>query len=168
MDNLRSTRKHRLNWRNPVHLLAFGFGAGVSPVAPGTLGTLVAIPLILLFQGLSPIQYLLLTAILFLAGIWICDRTARDLEAQDPGELVWDEIVGYLITMIFAPAGWKSLIAGFLLFRFFDILKPWPIKTIDRRVKGGIGIMLDDAMAGLYGLLVLQALHVLAPGMLAG
>ncbi len=164
MGERRSARKQAFDWRDPVHLLAFGFGAGTSPVAPGTLGTLVAIPLFLVFQGLSLVAYLGITVILFLVGIWICDRTSRDLGARDPGGIVWDEIVGYLITMISAPAGWGWMVAGFVFFRFFDILKPWPIGLIDRRVKGGIGIMLDDALAGIYGLLALQLLRVVEAG----
>ncbi len=166
MHESRSAQKRALDWRDPVHLLAFGFGAGTSPLAPGTLGTLVAIPLFLVLQGLSLIAYLVITAILFLVGIWICDKTSRDLGAQDPGGIVWDEIVGYLITMISAPAGWGWVVAGFLFFRFFDILKPWPIRLIDRRIKGGIGIMLDDALAGLFGLLAVQALRVADVGAL--
>ncbi len=166
MGERRSAHKQAFDWRDPVHLLAFGFGAGTSPVAPGTLGTLVAIPLFLVFQGLSLVAYLGITVILFLVGIWICDRTSRDLGAQDPGGIVWDEIVGYLVTMIAAPAGWGWMVAGFVFFRFFDILKPWPIGLIDRRVKGGIGIMLDDALAGFFSLLAVQVLRVADVGAL--
>ncbi len=160
------TGKQTLNWRNPVHLLAFGFGAGASPVAPGTLGTLMGIPLFLLLQHLPFTGYLVSTAILFLAGVRICGRTARDLGDKDPGGIVWDEIVGYLITMTAAPAGWGWMIAGFLLFRVFDILKPWPIGLIDSRVAGGTGIMLDDALAGVYALAALQTLHIMDAGAL--
>ena len=164
MNESRSARKQPLNWRNPVHLLAFGFGAGASPVAPGTLGTLVAVPLVLLLQQLSLFSYLAITAALFVIGVWLCDRTARDLQAEDPGGIVWDEIVGYLITMTSAPAGWGWLLAGFLFFRVFDILKPWPIRLIDRRVTGGAGIMLDDVLAGAFGLAALQTLQIVVAG----
>jgi phosphatidylglycerophosphatase A len=146
--------------RNPVHLLAFGFGSGLAPKAPGTFGTLVAVPLFLLLQPLSLSVYLALVALGFALGIWICDRTARDLGVHDHGGIVWDEIVGYLFAMSLAPAGGWWIVSGFLLFRFFDILKPWPIRWLDLRVPGGFGIMLDDMMAGLYAGLVMTLLHL--------
>lgn len=142
--------------RNPLHLLAFGFGSGLAPRAPGTFGTLVGIPLYLLLQDLALPVYLGLVLAGFLAGIGICGRTSRDLGVHDHGGIVWDEIIGYLLTMTLAPAGWTWVLIGFLLFRFFDILKPWPIRWLDRRVPGGFGIMLDDLLAGVYaGLLML-------------
>lgn len=143
-------------WRNPVHLLAFGLGSGAMPFAPGTFGTLLAIPLFLLMQPLPLWLYLLITLMLALLGIWLCGRTARELGVHDHSGIVWDEIVGYLITMIAVPAQWPWVLAGFLLFRLFDILKPWPIGWADRRVQGGLGIMLDDVLAALYALLILQ------------
>ncbi len=136
--------------RQPLHLLAFGFGSGLAPKAPGTFGTLVAVPIYLLMQGLPLIAYLALVLAGFIAGIWICDRTSRDLGVHDHGGIVWDEIIGYLLTMSLAPSGWVWVLLGFLLFRFFDILKPWPIRWLDRRVPGGFGIMLDDLIAGLF------------------
>ena len=145
-------------WRNPVHLLAFGLGSGAMPFAPGTFGTLLAIPLFLLMQPLALWLYLLITLLLGLVGIWLCGKTARDLGVHDHSGIVWDEIVGYLITMIAVPAGWPWVLAGFLLFRLFDILKPWPIGWADRRVHGGLGIMLDDVLAGLMALACLQLL----------
>lgn len=150
-------------WKNPVHLLACGLGAGAMPFAPGTFGTLVAIPLYLLMQMLALPLYLALTLLLFILGIWLCQVTARDLGVHDHGGIVWDEVVGYLITMTAAPAGWEWVVAGFLLFRFFDILKPWPIHRLDRQLHGGIGIMLDDVLAGVYGALCLQLLHSSLP-----
>jgi phosphatidylglycerophosphatase A len=141
--------------RNPLHLLAFGFGSGLAPKAPGTLGTLVAVPLYLLLQGLPLVVYLSLVLTGFLAGIWICGRTSRDLGVHDHGGIVWDEIIGYLLTMALAPSGWEWVLLGFLLFRFFDILKPWPIRWFDQRVPGGFGIMFDDLLAGLYAGLVM-------------
>jgi phosphatidylglycerophosphatase A len=146
----------RPDWSNPVHLLAFGLGSGAVPKAPGTAGTIAAIPLYLLLQPLAPLYYLLLTAVLFLAGIWLCGRTSRDLGVHDHGGIVWDEWVGFLFTLWLAPAGWIWLLAGFVLFRLFDILKPWPIGWLDRRIGGGLGIMLDDLLAGLYGFALLQ------------
>ncbi|OOZ38822.1 phosphatidylglycerophosphatase A [Solemya pervernicosa gill symbiont] len=143
-------------FRNLTHLLACGFGSGAAPVAPGTFGTVAAIPIYLLMLQLDANLYLLLTAALFLVGIPICTRTADDLGVHDHPGIVWDEIVGYLVTMIAAPPGWLWMVVGFVLFRIFDILKPWPIRTIDRKVAGGLGIMLDDLLAGLFSLLLLQ------------
>ncbi|MGB4333285.1 MAG: phosphatidylglycerophosphatase A [Chromatiaceae bacterium] len=137
------------DWRRPHHWIAFGFGAGLSPLAPGTAGTLIAIPLYLVLQVLPPLGYLLVLAILFLVGLWACDKTARELSASDPGAIVWDEILGFLVTMALAPPGWIWILLGFILFRLFDILKPWPIGALDRRIKGGLGILLDDLVAGL-------------------
>jgi len=146
----------RPNWRNPIHLLAFGLGSGAAPKAPGTFGTLAAVPLYLLLQPLADLQYLVLVLLLFLFGIWLCDRTSRDLGVHDHGGIVWDEWIGFLITMWMAPPGWYWLLAGFCLFRLFDILKPWPISWLDRRVSGGLGIMLDDVLAGIFGFVIIQ------------
>lgn len=145
-------------WRNPIHLLAFGFGAGCAPKAPGTFGTLVAIPMYWLLQGLSLWLYLSMAVLLFVLGIWLCGRTARDLGVHDHSGIVWDEIVGYLVVMTAAPTGWLWMIVGFGLFRLFDILKPWPINIIDEGIGGGFGIMLDDLLAGVYACVVLQML----------
>lgn len=147
-----------LNLANPVHLLAFGFGSGVGPKAPGTWGTLVAVPIFLLMQDLSLPVYLGLVAVITVLGIWLCDVTAKDLGVHDHPGIVWDEIAGYLITMIAAPSGWLWLVIGFVLFRLFDILKPWPIRSIDEGVDGGLGIMLDDVLAGVMAFACLQLL----------
>ena len=128
------------------------------PRAPGTWGTLVALPIYGLMVGLAPLPYVALTALLFLVGIWLCHVTARDLRVHDHPGIVWDEIVGYLVTMIAAPEGWLWWLLGFLLFRLFDILKPWPIRIADRRVGGGFGIMLDDLLAGVMAWACLQGL----------
>jgi phosphatidylglycerophosphatase A len=151
-----ATPEPRPDWRNPIHLLAFGLGSGAAPRAPGTFGTLAAVPLYLLLQPLAPLPYLLLVLLLFLLGIWLCGRTSRDLGVHDHGGIVWDEWVGLLITLWMAPPGWYWLLAGFCLFRFFDILKPWPIGLLDRQVSGGLGIMLDDVLAGIYGFVLIQ------------
>jgi phosphatidylglycerophosphatase A len=148
--------KPSLNWRNPLHLLAFGLGSGALPKAPGTFGTLAAIPLYLLLQPLSLVPYLLTILGMFLFGIWLCEVVSRDLGVHDHGGIVWDEWVGFLITMIAAPQDWVWLLAGFALFRLFDIWKPWPIGLLDKRIGGGLGIMLDDVLAGLYGLALMQ------------
>jgi phosphatidylglycerophosphatase A len=147
--------------RNPVHFLAFGLGSGLSPRAPGTCGTLVAVPLYLLLSQLPLPLYLLMLIVTFGVGIWLCDKTSRDLGVHDHGGIVWDEFVGYWITMTVAPAGWLWLLAGFVLFRVFDILKPFPINWLDRNLKGGLGIMVDDAVAGSLAWFCLQLLHIL-------
>ena len=146
-------------WRNPIHLLAFGLGAGLAPVAPGTFGTLVALPLYYYLQRLASGWYLLLLAALFIAGIVLCGKTARDLRTPDHSGIVWDEIVGYLVTMFMAPTGWQWMLLGFVLFRLFDIWKPFPIRWFDRNVHGGLGIMLDDVAAGVAAALVLQGVY---------
>ena len=145
---------------HPVDLLALGFGSGLLPKAPGTAGTLAAVPVYLLVQPLAWPSYLALTAVLFVAGIAICAHTAARLGVHDHPGIVWDEIVGYLVTMTLAPAGWPWIATGFVLFRFFDVLKPWPIRWCDRQVRGGFGIMLDDLIAGAFAACVLQLLAV--------
>ena len=144
-------------WSNPIHLLAFGLGSGAMPKAPGTFGTIAAIPLYLLLMHLTPWSYLLVVAAMFLLGVWLCDRTARDLGVHDHAGIVWDEWVGFLVTLWLVPTGFGWIFLGFLLFRLFDILKPWPINWLDRHVGGGLGIMLDDLLAGIFGFTILQA-----------
>jgi phosphatidylglycerophosphatase A len=144
---------------NPMGFLALGFGSGLVPLAPGTAGTLAAVPLYLLLQQLHSGLYLGLVCLLFLAGIPICTHIARLLDVHDHPGIVWDEIVGYLVTMVFAPAGWVWVVTGFVLFRIFDIAKPWPIRWCDRHVSGGLGIMLDDLLAGVFAAIVLQLLY---------
>jgi phosphatidylglycerophosphatase A len=144
--------------RKFAHFLAFGFGAGKAPVAPGTFGTLVGIAAYLLLQPLSALSYAVTVLALFVLGVWLCQVTERDLGVHDHPGIVWDEIVGYLITMFMAPAGWAWIVAGFFLFRLFDIWKPFPIRQLERRIQGGFGNMLDDALAGLYSLAALQGM----------
>ena len=144
--------------RDPVHWLAFGFGSGCSPWAPGTFGTLAAIPVYLLLKDTPIWLYLLITALMFSIGIWLCEKTAEKLGVHDHPGIVWDEIVGYLVTMIAAPQGWLWIFIGFVLFRIFDILKPWPISIADKRIGGGFGIMIDDVLAGIFAFVVLQLL----------
>lgn len=144
--------------KDPVVLIAVGFGSGLAPKAPGTAGTLIAIPLYLLMQPLPLISYLLITTCLFIAGIWICTYTAEILGVHDHPSIVIDEIVGYLITMIAAPDGWLIIIVGFVLFRLLDALKPWPISWFDRNINGGLGIMIDDVVAGIIALAIIQGL----------
>ena len=121
--------------RNPVHFCAFGFGSGCAPKAPGTFG--------------------------FIVGVYFCDKASTALGVHDHGGIVWDEFVGFWITMIAVPEGWQWLILGFFLFRLFDIWKPQPIKYLDEKVHGGFGIMLDDVVAGLFALISLQVIYFL-------
>lgn len=143
-------------FKNPNHLFAFGFGSGLAKKAPGTFGTLAAIPFFLLLQNLSWPIYLSWLLVTFALGVVWCDRSSKALGVHDHGGIVWDEFVGFWITMFMAPAGWVWILLGFVLFRFFDILKPWPINWLDKKVHGGFGIMIDDVLAGIYALIVLQ------------
>jgi len=143
---------------NPIHLLAVGFGSGLSPRAPGTMGTLAAIPLWWVLSHLPLVAYAAVTLLVCVVGVWICDRAARDFGVHDHPAIVWDEIAGFLITMLMVPAGLLWVLAGFVLFRLFDIIKPWPIGWVDRHVGGGFGIMIDDVIAGVFAACVLQIL----------
>ena len=142
---------------SPVAFLGLGFGSGLAPKAPGTFGTLAAIPIYLLICGYAPSTYLAILLVVSIAGVWICGQTASQLDSHDHPAIVWDEIAGYLLTMAFIPVSVINVIVGFLLFRFFDILKPWPIRAIDRNVHGGFGIMLDDIIAGIFAWLILYS-----------
>jgi phosphatidylglycerophosphatase A len=140
---------------DPVHILAFGFGTGLSPVAPGTVGSLVGVLFAWLTLDLGLPLQLGVAAAISLTGIWICGESARRIGVHDHGGIVWDEIAGMYITLLAAPptvAGW---ILAFVLFRAFDIAKPWPIRDLDHRLGGGVGIMLDDLAAALYALILL-------------
>lgn len=143
-------------WQNPIYFLAFGFGSGALPLAPGTWGTVVAIPLYLLIQSLSLPFYGIVVVLASLVGIWLCDVTERATGISDDPRIVWDEICGYLLTMLAAPKGWLWIIAGFVLFRLFDIWKPWPIRWVDKHAPGGLGVMVDDLLAGVYAFVVIQ------------
>ena len=156
----------RPSWRfllsHPARLVAFGFGAGLVPVAPGTWGTLLALPVFLLVSPrLEPVEFLLMLLALFALGVWACDVTGRSLGNSDHGGMVWDETVAFLLVLFFTPAGlhWQAL--AFLIFRLFDILKPPPIRYYERTFKNGFGVMLDDLIAAFYTLLVLAAVKTL-------
>ena len=146
----------KLSLSNPVHFLALGFGSGLAAKAPGTFGTLAALPVFWFVSQFSLVGYLLFTLVAAVIGIYLCDKTANDMGVHDHGAIVWDEVVGLLITLIAAPAGWLWVIVGFALFRFFDIVKPWPIKWLDSKVSGGFGIMIDDVVAGIFAFIGLQ------------
>ena len=144
---------------DPVLFLAFGFGAGLAKKAPGTFGTLAAIPVYLVLMQGNLFVYSFITILVILSGIWICGGAAEKLGEHDFSGIVWDEIAGYLVTMWLVPFSWQMVVIGFLLFRVLDIFKPWPIKWIDNKVSGGVGIMLDDIVAGLFaGLIILVIL----------
>lgn len=148
-------------WRDPLHFIAFGFGTGVIPIAPGTFGTLAAIPIYLVMSHLPTLWYIVLTLIFIIAAIFICDKVARDIQVHDHPGIVLDEIVGYLLTMTAVPFGLFWIIAGFVLFRLFDIWKPWPIRWLDAKVKGGFGIVVDDLLAAVYAWVVLQIIAMI-------
>ena len=140
----------------PVLFLAFGFGSGLAKKMPGTMGTLAAIPVYLAFIGTNFWVYSVLTILVTVTGIWICEHAAKQLGEHDYGGIVWDEIAGFLITLWWVPFSWNAVLYGFILFRIFDIVKPWPIKWIDQKVDGGLGIMLDDVLAGILAAVVLS------------
>ncbi|WAR46464.1 phosphatidylglycerophosphatase A family protein [Methylomonas rapida] len=142
--------------KDPVLLLAFGFGSGLAKKMPGTLGTLAAIPLYVLLMQTPVAVYGIFTLLSVVFGILICEQASKKLDVHDFGGIVWDEIAGFLITMIGLPFSWHSLLAGFVLFRLFDIVKPWPIKWLDKHVEGGLGIMMDDVLAGVFAALILR------------
>lgn len=147
--------------KHPVHFCALGFGSGLSPKAPGTAGTVVGVLIYLLLQPLPAFYYVAFATLVCAAGILICAVAARSLGVHDHPAIVWDEIAGYLVTMLFAPEGWEWILLGFILFRCFDIFKPWPICLLDKHIKGGFGIMLDDLVAGIFSLICLQLIHYL-------
>ena len=138
---------------------AFGFGSGLSPWAPGTVGTLVAIPFTLILKSLDPVIYWAALVLLFSIGVRLCTIASDRAGTHDHGGIVWDEMVGYWLSVAFVPLQWAWLLAAFVLFRFFDILKPWPIRLVDNKVGGGLGIMLDDIMAAFYTVIVLAVVR---------
>ena len=135
-------------FKDPLLFVAFGFGSGLMPRAPGTAGTAAAIPLYLWFSQYSLTIYLALVILVSVTGVWICRQASARLGVHDHPGIVWDEFAGFLIAMIPAYSSWIWVVAGFVLFRLFDIWKPWPISWADRQLKGGLGIMLDDVLAG--------------------
>jgi len=145
---------------SPSGFLAFGFGSGLSPFAPGTMGTLVAIPFIFALKSLGNVGFWIALLLLFLLGVQLCGHVSRKLGVHDHGGIVWDEMLGYWLSVAFVPLQWHWLLAAFLLFRFFDIVKPWPIRQIDEKVSGGFGIMIDDVVAALFTIVVLAAFQV--------
>ncbi len=142
---------------HPAHFLALGFGAGLSPKAPGTVGTLVAFPIYwLLLESPFFWGWILLFVVV---GIWACEVTGRALGVQDHGGIVWDEVAAFLMVLPFAPASWLGYALAFAFFRLFDIWKPFPIGWLDARVKGGVGVMLDDVLAAVYSIICLMGVR---------
>ncbi len=141
-----------------ISYLATFFGAGLSPKMPGTVGTLAAVPLCLLVGRAGPYGYMVITLTLTIAAIYISDLYQQDFDEHDRPEIVIDEVVGFLITMTWIPLGWKYLVVGFILFRILDILKPFPISHLNNKVKGGLGVVIDDVAAGLVANIALQIL----------
>ncbi|WP_206485298.1 phosphatidylglycerophosphatase A [Thalassotalea sp. G2M2-11] len=143
---------------NPIQFLALGFGSGLAPKAPGTFGTLAAVPVFFMASLLSAPWYIALVIVMMVTGVYICRYAADAVQVHDHPAIVWDEFVGFLITMILVPVSVSSVLAGFVLFRFFDIVKPWPISWLDKHCHGGFGIMIDDVVAGLFALVCMHLL----------
>jgi phosphatidylglycerophosphatase A len=140
---------------HPAHFIALGFGAGLAPVAPGTFGTLIAIPLAWALRTYGPDGvFVAAIVVLLLAGVWAAGVTGRDLGVPDHRAIVWDEVVAFLLVLYFVGDSWRKIAIAFVLFRFFDIVKPPPIRQLDAAMKNGLGVMLDDMLAALYALVV--------------
>lgn len=150
--------RHAHLLKNPLHFLSLGFGSGLAPKAPGTFGTLAAIPVVILAACLGTTGFIIATVIASVVGIYLCGYTAKAMGEHDHPAIVWDEIAGYMVAMIAVPISWQTLLVAFILFRIFDIIKPWPIRYLDKRVHGGFGIMIDDILAGLASLAIIHLL----------
>jgi phosphatidylglycerophosphatase A len=156
IELLEQDRKlRRVALGTPQGFLAFGFGSGLSRFAPGTIGTIAAVPFAILLKLLPSVIYWPVLTVLFFLGIYICGITATRLGKHDPGGIVWDEMVAYWLVVAFLPLEWAWWLAAFVLFRLFDILKPWPISQSERFFKGGLGIMVDDIIAAFYAMAIL-------------
>ena len=154
----------RLLFSHPAHFFSLGFGSGLVPKGPGTAGTLVGFPLYwLLAPRMSEPLFLLFLILAFVVGIWMCGKTGRTLGVEDHGGIVWDEIVAFMLVLFFTPVGIYWQILAFIMFRFFDIVKPQPIKYYDQNLHGGLGVMFDDLLAAGYVLLCLALIKSLIP-----
>jgi phosphatidylglycerophosphatase A len=154
----------RFLFNHPSHLIALGFGTGLAPVAPGTFGTLLALPMFwVLSLHLDSTAFLIVLGCMVVGGIWVCERTGRDLGVEDHKSIVWDETAAFLIVLFFTPGGplWQA--GAFVLFRLFDILKPGPIRIIEARLRGGLGVMADDLAAAFFTLVCLTLFKLLVP-----
>ena len=150
-------------FKSPQLFLAFGLGSGLSPVVPGTMGTLAAVPFYLLLAQLPWLAYAIVVTVTAVVGCYLCGYSANKLGVHDHSGIVWDEFVGFWITMFLVPLKWQWIVAGFILFRFFDMVKPWPISLLDKHVHGGFGIMVDDIAAGIAAWACLQLLIYYVP-----
>ena len=148
-------------WKYPVHWLAYGFGTGLSPFAPGTFGSLVGVALFWFMASMPAIPYAIVVAVMFVAGIFICGQTAHDVGAVDPGFIVYDEVVGFLVAMYLLPTEWRWVVGGFVVYRVFDIWKPFPIHWVEDKLGLGSGIMTDDVISGIYTFIVLHVVRLL-------
>ncbi len=157
------TRNLQFLLQHPAHFFGLGFGSGLSKKAPGTFGTLVGFPLFTLIATLNLTSQLGIICLLFLIGIYFCEKTGQALGVSDHGSIVWDEIVAIMLVLTVTPYQWQWWLAAFLLFRLFDIWKPAPIRQCDARIKGGLGVMLDDLLAAMYAIISLGALQWLTP-----
>lgn len=143
-------------WQNPWYFIAFGFGSGAMPFAPGTFGTLFAIPFFLLLQALPLIYYFIFLILFIIFSSILCERLSKDIGIHDHQGMCIDEFAGFFVTMFGVPPTFGYILGGFLLFRFFDIVKPWPINFVDEKMNSGFGMILDDVIAGIYSLLILH------------
>ena len=141
---------------HPLHFLSLGFGSGLAKVAPGTLGTLVGLPLFWLMASYSMSMQLLVIAMLFIMGIYFCEFTGKAIGVIDHGSIVWDEIVAIMLVLTFTPHQWQWWLVAFVLFRLFDIWKPYPIRQLEAKFKNGFGVMFDDLLAAIYAIICLQ------------
>jgi phosphatidylglycerophosphatase A len=156
------------SWRflfsHPAHLLSFGFGSGLARKAPGTFGTLVAFPMYwFLAERLSDAMFILVLIWAFAIGVWVCDITGKVLGVADYGGIVWDEVVAFMVVLFFTPPGWEWSLLAFALFRFFDIVKPPPVRYFDSNWHGGLGVMFDDLLAAGYTLMCLAIIKSMLP-----
>jgi phosphatidylglycerophosphatase A len=141
--------------RHPAHFIALGFGAGLAPVAPGTFGTLLAIPIAAaLWTHATDVGFIVVIVLFFAIGVWASAVTGRHLGVSDHGAIVWDEVVAFLIVLYFVGNDWMRVAIAFVLFRFFDIVKPPPIRQLDAALKNGFGVMIDDILAAGYTLIL--------------
>lgn len=156
-------RARQVALHTPAGFLAFGFGSGLLTRAPGTMGTLAAVPVgvLLMLTGLLSLWFLVLA---FALGVWLCGRVAQELGVEDYGGIVWDEMVAYWLVICFLPLHWAWLVGAFVLFRGFDILKPWPISVLEKHFTGGLGIMIDDIAAAIYALVILKFVQQMVVG----
>lgn len=149
-------------WTNPLHFIACGFGVGAIPFFPGTFGTMLGIPIAIILSHHSILFYVISCVLLFCVGIYLCGITNRDFGTDDHPAAVFDEIATFPVVMIGIPMHWIFLLIGFCLFRFFDIVKPWPIRWVDKNIHNGFGVMFDDLLAAIFSGIILHAILLFA------